>query len=25
LELDEIETGLEAVDPNYARSRGISI
>ena len=25
LELDEIETGLEAVDPNYSRSRGISI
>lgn len=25
LELDEIETGLEAVDPNYSRSRGLSI
>ncbi|WP_237065087.1 relaxase/mobilization nuclease domain-containing protein [Loktanella sp. M215] len=25
LGLDEIETGLEAVDPNYSRSRGISI
>ena len=25
LELDEIETGLEAVDPNYSRGRGYSI
>jgi hypothetical protein len=25
LELDEIESGLEAVDPNYSRGRGYSI